>query len=267
MTAPTILERIHARKREEIAERQRITPLGLIQERIGDAPEVRGFEHAVETRIAAAEPAVIAEIKKASPSKGVLRQNFSPPDIARDYELAGAACLSVLTDADFFQGSEEYLTAARNACGLPVIRKDFLIDPYQIYESRDIGADAVLLIVASLSEPSLHELHNLAREIGLDVLIEVHNADELNVALRTPCRLIGINNRNLHNFETSLATSLRLMDRVPDDRLLITESGIHSHRDVDRMRKAGIHGFLVGEACMRQEKPGTALQALFFRQL
>jgi indole-3-glycerol phosphate synthase len=223
----------------------------------------RGFEKALRAKIASNQPAVIAEIKKASPSKGVMRENFAPAEIAGQYARAGAACLSVLTDRDYFQGHADYLKAARRACNLPVLRKDFMVDPYQVYEARYWGADAILLIVAALSDAQLSELEAVALQLGMDVLVEIHDGDELDRALRLKSPLLGINNRNLRTFETSLQTTLDLLPRVPSDRLLITESGILAPSDVTLMREHGVHGFLVGEAFMRQPDPGQALQALF----
>ena len=223
----------------------------------------RGFEKALRTKIAANQPAVIAEIKKASPSKGVMRENFLPAEIAGQYARAGAACLSVLTDKDYFQGHADYLKAARRACALPVLRKDFMVDPYQVYEARYWGADAILLIVAALSDAQLAELETVALQLSMDVLVEIHDGEELDRALKLKSPLLGINNRNLRTFETSLQTTLDLLPRVPSDRLLITESGILSPSDVTLMREHGVHGFLVGEAFMRQPDPGQALQALF----
>ncbi len=264
MAVPTILENINARKREEIAERSDRVPLAELKARAADQSVARGFVRAMEARLAQGQSAIIAEIKKASPSKGVIRENFHPDDIARSYALGGACCISVLTDRDYFQGSEEYLVQARAACDLPVIRKDFLIDPYQIYEARAIGADCVLLIVASLEKSQLLDLNNLALEIGLDVLIEVHNEAELDIALETGNRLIGINNRDLHTFETRLGTTLDLVDKIGDERILVTESGILEPKDVQTMRSAGVNAFLVGEAFMRASDPGEALRKLFF---
>ena len=223
----------------------------------------RGFEKALRSKIASNQPAVIAEIKKASPSKGVMRENFAPAEIAGQYARAGAACLSVLTDRDYFQGHADYLKAARRACNLPVLRKDFMVDPYQVYEARYWGADAILLIVAALSDSQLSELEAVALQLGMDVLVEIHDGDDLDRALRLESPLLGINNRNLRTFETSLQTTLDLLPRVPSDRLLITESGILAPSDVTLMREHGVHGFLVGEAFMRQPDPGQALQALF----
>jgi len=258
-----ILDRILARKVEEIAARHAAVPLDDLVARVGDLPDTRGFAAAMEAKIAAGLPAVIAEVKKASPSKGVIRADFHPADIARSYEAGGAACLSVLTDADFFQGSEAYLQQARAACSLPVLRKDFIIDPYQVYEARAIGADCILLIVAALDDERLMDLSLLAAELDLDVLAEVHDEDELLRALALPVPLVGVNNRNLRTFETSLETSLRLRPLVEPGRIFVTESGIHAREDVSRLRAADIDAFLVGEAFMRAPDPGSALRDLF----
>ena len=259
-----ILQRILARKAEEIAERSAALPLAELASRIDDLPPTRGFAAAIEDKLAAGLPAVIAEVKKASPSKGVIRADFDPAAIARSYAAGGAACLSVLTDRDFFQGSEAYLQQAREACALPLLRKDFIVDPYQVYEARAIGADCILLIAAALDDAALLELSLLAAELDLDVLCEVHDAAELDRALALPVPLIGVNNRNLRTFETTLDTSLALKPRMDDDdRVLVAESGIHAREDVARLREAGIHAFLVGEAFMRAEDPGQALERLF----
>lgn len=258
-----ILTRILARKAEEIAERSARDPLANLVARCADMAPTRGFAAALEAKIVAGLPGVIAEVKKASPSQGVIRADFDPAAIARSYAAAGAAGLSVLTDRDFFQGDETYLRLAREACSLPVLRKDFTIDAYQVYEARAIGADCILLIVAALDDDALLELALLAAELDLDVLVEVHDAAELERALDVPAPLIGINNRNLRTFETSLDTTLRLQGRVGDDRLLVTESGIHTREDVARMRAAGIGAFLVGEAFMRAPDPGAELARLF----
>jgi indole-3-glycerol phosphate synthase len=228
------------------------------------APPARGFQAALTRRIAAGDPAVIAEIKKASPSKGVIRPQFAPVEIARSYQASGAACLSVLTDVDFFQGSDEYLTAARAAVQLPVLRKDFVVDPYQVYETRALGADCMLLIVAALDIMQLTNLHQLGRDLGLDVLIEVHDAHELAAALSLAPTMIGINNRNLKTFETRLEVTWGLLERIPAGTLVVTESGINTAADVTEMRRRGVHAFLVGEAFMRAPDPGAALAALFF---
>lgn len=258
-----ILKKILARKAEEIRERSARASLRELSSRVNDAPPVRGFVDAIEAKIAAGQAGVIAEVKKASPSKGVMRPDFCPAEIARSYEAGGAACLSVLTDVDFFQGADAYLQEARGVCSLPVLRKDFTIDPYQVYEARALGADCILLIVAALGDAALGELAALAEELGMDVLVEVHDGEELDRALATSARLIGINNRNLRTFETSLDTTLALRSRVPADRLLVTESGIVTRDDVARMRTADVHAFLVGETFMRAEDPGAELKRLF----
>lgn len=259
-----ILERILAHKAGEVARRAEAAPLSALRERCGDGlPPVRGFAGALADRLDRGRPGVIAEVKKASPSKGVIRPDFDPDRIARSYARGGATCLSVLTDERFFQGRDDYLRLAREASGLPVLRKDFIVDPYQVYESRLIGADAVLLIVAALADAQLAEFAELAATLSLDVLVEVHDAKELNRALRLPCRLLGINNRNLRTFETTLDTTLGLLDAIPDDRIVVTESGIHQPRDVAMMRGRGVHAFLVGEAFMRADDPGSRLAELF----
>ena len=258
-----VLSRILARKAEEVASRRARTPLAEVIARAAAAPAARGFAKAIEAKIAAGHAAVIAEVKKASPSKGVLRADFRPAEIAASYERGGAACLSVLTDVDFFQGHDDYLLQARAACALPVLRKDFTVDDYQVHEARAMGADCVLLIVAALDDARLGGLCDLAMGLGLDVLVEVHDADELERALQTASPLIGINNRNLRTFDVSLDTTLALQAAVPADRRLVTESGIFERGDVRRMRDAGIDAFLVGEAFMRAEDPGTALRSMF----
>ncbi|MAP35520.1 MAG: indole-3-glycerol-phosphate synthase [Halomonas sp.] len=261
---PTILTRILARKDQEVAERQQAVSeadlLALAEKQ--SAP--RGFIDALNQRIAAGDAAVIAEVKKASPSKGVMREEFHPADIAKSYAQGGAACLSVLTDADFFQGHEDYLIAARDACDLPVIRKDFITHGYQVTEARAIGADCILLIVAALNDAQLRDLHQQANALGMDVLVEVHDAEELERALALDLKLVGINNRNLHTFDTSLNTTLDLLPRIPEGVTVITESGIHTRDDVELMRDHEVNGFLVGEAFMREEDPGLALKRLFF---
>lgn len=260
---PSILRRILETKSEEVASRSRSQNLAAIAAVAADQPQARPFARRVADG-AAAGTAVIAEVKKASPSAGVIRADFRPAEIAASYGDAGAACLSVLTDAPYFQGSEHYLLAARQACSLPVLRKDFIIDPWQVHESRALGADCVLLIVAALQRDQLQQLDGLAREIGLDVLVEVHDEHELDDALTTGASLVGVNNRDLHNFTTDLATSERLRPLVPAERTMVTESGIHSAADVQRMHQAGINAFLVGEAFMRTTDPGAALKNLFF---
>jgi indole-3-glycerol phosphate synthase len=264
-----ILQRILDRKAEEIAERSARVPLDALRSRLVDAPPLRGFAAALDAKRAAGSPAVVAEIKKASPSKGVIRPDFDPPAIARSYEAGGAACLSVLTDVDYFQGADAYLQQARAACALPVLRKDFTVDPYQIVEARALGADCILLIVAALDDAQLSSLYREAMTLGLDVLVEVHDGDELRRALALPAidgreALIGVNNRNLRTFEVSLDTTLSLLAAMPPGRPLITESGIATRDDVARMRDAGVDGFLVGESFMRDPDPGAALRRLFF---
>jgi len=258
-----ILQRIVAVKREELAAARAHTSLAHVRAAAEARGGLRGFEAALRARASIGRPAVIAEVKKASPSKGVLREPFDPEAIARSYETGGAACLSVLTDERFFQGSVAYLERARAACALPVLRKDFLVDEYQVHEARAMGADCVLLIAACLDDAQLADLEACALGHGMDVLVEVHDADELARALRLRTPLVGINNRNLRTFEVSLETTLDLLTQVPPERLLVTESGILARTDVQRMREAGVHAFLVGEAFMRAPDPGTALSALF----
>lgn len=263
MSTATILDKINARKRQEVQQRSQAVSLAEQMARASAQPSARGFAAALGRKISQGQAAVIAEIKKASPSKGIIRQDFYPEEIARSYERGGAACLSVLTDVDFFQGADEYLQQARNATTLPVLRKDFTIDPYQIWEARAIGADCVLLIVASLSDMQLQELHACAGEAGLDVLIEVHNREELQRALLLDNPLIGINNRNLHTFDVSLNTTFELLAEIPANRIVITESGIHSIDDVKAMRGHNVNAFLVGEAFMRAADPGLQLHEMF----
>jgi len=260
---PDILKRILARKVEEIDERNRALDLRTISRRAVEADPPRGFYACLKRRTDAGLPAVIAEIKKASPSRGVLREDFDPAQIAASYARGGAAALSVLTDADFFKGADVYLQQARAACALPVLRKDFIIDPYQVYEARMLGADCILLIVAALGDVMLRELSQLAAQLGMDALIEVHDRAELERALRLPAPLIGINNRNLRSFETRLEVTLGLLELIPEDRLVVTESGIHTAEDVALMRSRGVNVFLVGEAFMRAAEPGERLAELF----
>lgn len=260
---PTILRKIIARKWEEIAERKQHTSIADLQALIQQQDQPRGFVQSIANKIVAGQSGVIAEIKKASPSKGVIREHFVPAELARSYELGGAACLSVLTDVDFFQGSDSYLQQARAATNLPVIRKDFLVDEYHIYEARALGADCVLLIVAALEAAKLKELNLLAHELGMDVLVEVHDERELDLALQLPNKLVGINNRNLHTFEVSLDTTYKLLNKIGDERIVVTESGILSPADVHAMRAKNVNAFLVGEAFMRVEDPGSALKAFF----
>ncbi|MBP7891504.1 MAG: indole-3-glycerol phosphate synthase TrpC [Arenimonas sp.] len=258
-----ILQRILARKHEEVALRRKYATQAQLIERCNTMPEPRGFAAALQAKRDIGLPAVIAEIKKASPSKGVIRAHFDPESIARSYAGAGAACLSVLTDIDFFQGSDIYLQQAREACALPVLRKDFIVDEYQIYEARALGADCILLIAAVLTDTQLQSYTQLGRMLQMDVLLEVHDSQELARALQADSPLIGINNRNLHTFEVSIETTLALKVSVPVDRLVITESGIKDRKDVELMRTNGIDAFLVGEAMMRAADPGAELRLLF----
>ena len=265
MSIPTVLEKIVARKHEEVAARKQIVSLSELHAQAQQASAERGFARALQQQVQKKQPAVIAEIKKASPSKGVLREDFDPQWLAQSYAQGGATCLSVLPDIDFFQGADRYLQEARNACALPVIRKDFMVDPYQIVEARALGADCVLLIAACLDDGQMLELAATAKELGLDVLAEVHDGVELDRVLThldTP--LVGINNRNLHNFEVSLETTLELLPRIPQERLVITESGILQRTDVELMEINNVHAFLVGEAFMRANDPGAELKRLFF---
>ena len=263
--ASDILKKIIAEKVREVRQRSAITPVEqLMAAALQDAPAIRPFVTAMENKLANNESAVIAEVKKASPSKGVIREHFVPSEIAVSYEQGGATCLSVLTDSEFFQGSTEYLKQARAACHLPVIRKDFIIDAYQVYEARAMGADCILLIVSALSKELLYSLYDVAMTLDLDVLIEVHDADELRTALPLGAKLVGINNRNLRTFETSLKNTTGLLEMIPDDRIVVTESGIHTLEDVNFMREHHVNSFLVGEAFMRVEEPGSQLRKLFF---
>ena len=260
---PDILKKILARKREEVAENAWLRPVAVLQKQAAAMPPARGFVNAIRARIATGKTAVIAEIKKASPSKGLLRENFDPAAIAKSYERHGATCLSVLTDRDFFQGDDTHLQQVRGACTLPVLRKDFTIDPYQVTEARALGADCILLIVAALDDTQLRELSDLAQALGMDVLVEVHDAQELDRALQLDAPLIGINNRDLRTFEVKLETTLNLLGRIPKDRIVVTESGIHAPKDVSLMRQSGVNVFLVGEAFMKAANPGAKLAELF----
>tara|TARA_R110002073_G_scaffold5617_3_gene34396 strand:- start:1851 stop:2645 length:795 start_codon:yes stop_codon:yes gene_type:complete len=264
MTA-NILDKIVAQKHVEVAERKLRTPGAAIEQLAVEAPSTRDFKGQLLSRVDSQKSAVIAEIKKASPSQGVIREIFHPGEIAVQYETAGAACLSVLTDELFFQGSDDYLKEARAAVQLPVLRKDFIIDPYQIFEARSIGADCVLLIVSILSDTSLRQFHDLARSLGMSVLVEVHDAVEMARALKIEPDILGINNRNLKTFEVSLNTTLELKREAAANTLVITESGLHNREDVELMMAEGIFGFLVGEAFMRHGNPGDKLQELFGR--
>lgn len=262
--APDILLKILTRKAVEIADRKNLVAVSQLQLALTSAPSPRGFIQSMRNKNAQGLSAVIAEVKKASPSQGVIRENFNPTKIAQSYASAGAACLSVLTDVDFFQGHDDYLIAARNACSLPIIRKDFIIDEYQIIEARTLGADCILLIVAALDDQALKQLHQVAIDLGMDVLVEVHDQQELDRAMKLGLSLVGINNRNLRTFETSLSTTIDLLDQIPSDCLVVTESGIHTRADVKLMREHNVNAFLVGEAFMRAEEPGDALRSLFF---
>jgi len=261
---PDILQTILDKKAEEVKQRKCHRDIAFLQEIAQDVEKPRGFARALTAKTAAKQVAVIAEIKKASPSQGVIREAFQPVAIAQDYAMNGAACLSVLTDKEFFQGAEVYLQMVRERCPLPVLRKDFMVDPYQIYESRALGADCILLIVAALDDTLLQELAGTATALGMDVLVEVHDAGELHRALRLDTPLIGINNRNLRTFQTDLQTTLELLAEMPEDRAVITESGIHTPDDVGLMLEHGVYGFLVGEAFMRAESPGKKMRELFF---
>ena len=258
-----ILQKIVAVKHEEVAAARKKASLEAVRADAESRVLTRDFEGAMRRKIAAGQPAVIAEVKKASPSKGVLRADFIAADIAQSYAEYGAACLSVLTDRQFFQGQPDYLKQARASCDLPVLRKDFLVDPYQVYEARAMGADCILLIAACLDDAQMTDFEALAHGLGMAVLVEVHDGAELDRALRLKTPLVGVNNRNLRTFEVSLDTTLELMPRLPADRLLVTESGILSAADVRKMREAGVHAFLVGEAFMRAPEPGEALAQLF----
>lgn len=263
MSTPTILRKIIARKQQEVQQRLEQRSLAAVKDLCADLPPCRGFAQAICKRIDSGATAVIAEVKKASPSKGVIRDNFDPTQIAKSYAQYGATCLSVLTDVDFFQGHDDYLIAAKKACELPILRKDFTIDDYQIWEARSLGADCILLIAAVLPLARLQALADTAEAAGLDVLVEVHNQAELDQALTLSTPLLGINNRDLHTFDTRLQTSITLSQQVPDDKKVICESGIHLKSDVQMMLDNNIYGFLVGEAFMRADNPGAKMQQLF----
>lgn len=264
MEKPTILKKILQRKQEEIVERKKQYSVSELEKAIEKLSSPRGFTEALAQQIERKRPAVIAEIKKASPSKGLLREDFKPETLAQTYAENGATCLSVLTDVDFFQGHDNYLLEAKSACALPVIRKDFMVDPYQIIESRKLGADCILLIVAALEEKQMQELAGCASDYGLDTLIEVHNQAELEQALKLAPELIGINNRDLHSFSTKLNTTYELLKDIPEGTSVVTESGIMTRQDVDEMIEHGVYGFLVGETFMRAPDPGLKLKELFF---
>jgi indole-3-glycerol phosphate synthase len=258
-----ILKTILAKKAEEVARRKPGMSIANLEDIAASVERPRGFYNAMQNKVSAKKPAIIAEIKKASPSKGVIREDFQPIIIGQDYTMNGATCLSVLTDKEFFQGSEAYLQMIRECCPLPVLRKDFMIDPYQVYEARALGADCILLIAAALEDSLMQELSDVAAKLGMDALVEVHDAEELQRALKLDTKLIGINNRNLRTFETSLQTTLALKKQIPADRIIITESGIHTHDDVQLMLDNDIYAFLVGEVFMRAESPGQKMRELF----
>lgn len=264
MSTPDILKRIVEQKWRELALRRGAVSIEELKARTSDAPLTRGFVRALKAKIDLRQPAVIAEIKKASPSKGVIREDFDPEAIARSYEQAGATCLSVLTDEQFFQGADDYLIAARAVTGLPVLRKDFTVDLYQVFEARVLGADCILLIVSILDDEALSSLAACAKVLGMDVLVEVHNSDELKRAIAVSPSLVGINNRDLRTFTTSLETTFDLLAQVPDGTAIVTESGINTADDIARMYQNGVYGFLVGEAFMREPDPGKKLKQLFF---
>ncbi|MCY4427987.1 MAG: indole-3-glycerol phosphate synthase TrpC [Halieaceae bacterium] len=261
--AATVLKNIISRKWEQVAERKQHCGMGQLQAMMNEQSACRGFVRAIEARVGTGRAAVIAEIKKASPSKGVIREHFQPAEIAASYAQGGAACLSVLTDEDFFQGADAHLQQARAACSLPVLRKDFVVDPYQVVEARAIGADCILLIATALADAQFAELNAAAGDLGLDVLIEVHDREDLERSLGFGHTLVGINNRDLHNFETRLDTTLDLLPHIPEQRLVVTESGIHSAADVALLRANRVHAFLVGEAFMRAADPGARLAEMF----
>ncbi len=261
---PDILKKIIKRKEQEIDERSKLKNIESVIDEAKQASPVRGFVDSMKARLAKNEPAIIAEIKKASPSKGLIREDFNPADIAKSYQQGGASCISILTDVDFFQGSDAYLKQARAACDLPVIRKDFIIDPYQVYEARAMGADCILLIVSVLDNMKLNQLYSLATALGMDVLIEVHDEEELLRSLPLGADLVGINNRNLRTFETSLHTTIDLLSQIPEGRIVVTESGIHDAENITLMRDNNVNAFLVGEAFMRADDPGAELNKLFF---
>lgn len=264
MNTPTILKKILDTKVIEVQQHSASMSLAEMKARAFDQPEARGFYKAMQAKVAAGLPAVIAEIKKASPSKGIFCEDFDPARIAESYEKSGAACLSILTDKEYFHGSEDFLKQGRNACSIPVIRKDFLIDPYQVYEAKVINADCILLIVSALSDMQLQDFAGIATELGMDVLVEVHDEKELHSALTLDTPLIGINNRNLHTFEVSLDTTYGLLNQIPEDRMVVTESGILGRAEIAEMRAKQVNAFLVGEAFMRAEFPGDKLAELFF---
>ena len=257
-----ILNKILRDKAREVIERAEQVSLHELSRRVEHLPPSRGFANAIKDHVESNRVAVIAEIKKASPSKGVMREDFRPADIAKSYASGGACCLSVLTDEKYFQGCTDYLKEARAACELPVLRKDFMVDPYQVYEAREMGADAILLIAAALGDPLMSDMEQVALALGLDVLVEVHNHQELERALRLQTPLLGINNRNLRTFETSLQTTLSMLSTIPEEKIVVSESGIHTPADIQMLRENGVHSFLIGEAFMREDNPGDALAEL-----
>lgn len=261
---PDILKKILETKVTEVAARKQKMSVENLQEVISDVEAPRGFAAAIQGKVQSKQPAIIAEIKKASPSKGVIREDFQPVTIGQDYAMNGATCLSVLTDKQYFQGAEVYLQMVRQSCPVPVLRKDFMIDPYQVYEARALGADCILLIVAALSDGQMQELAEVTQKLGMDILVEVHDANELERALPLDTKLIGVNNRDLHSFETSLHTTLELQKLIPEDRVIVTESGIHTKADVQLMLDNEIYSFLIGEAFMRADSPGQKMRELFF---
>ena len=266
METPTVLKKILTTKLEEVAIREEAIPLIKLEDQCFGSlrnRKLRSFSGALSKKIKEGSPAVIAEIKKASPSKGIIRKNFDPAEIARSYQAGGAACLSVLTESKYFLGSDDYLKNARNSTSLPVLRKDFIVAPYQIYESYVLGADCILLIVAALDQPALVDFHEMAIELGLDILVEVHNEEELDRALLIDNPMIGINNRNLHTFETDILTTVNLLPKIPKDRIVITESGILNYEDVFTMRNHQVNSFLIGEIFMRADEPGLKLLEMF----
>lgn len=263
MSEPTVLQKIINHKVEEVAARKAKLPLEEVKVRAVDQVPARGFVKSIVYKLQSNQAAVIAEIKKASPSRGVIREDFFPAEIAKSYEKGNAACISVLTDKQFFQGSDRFLKEVRAASKLPVLRKDFMIDEYQIYESRSIGADCILLIAAALDFATMEHLNGVANELGMDVLVEVHNSTELEQALKLPNKLIGINNRNLKTFEVNLETTFGLLGKIPEDRIVVTESGIVTTDDIAAMRGHDVHAFLVGEILMRAEDPGLKLMEMF----
>lgn len=263
-TGSDVLDKIMAYKAQEVAHDKRQSPIQDVIAKAGDQPESRGFVKSLKRSLSEGRSAVIAEVKKASPSKGIIRADFDPASIASSYQDAGASCLSVLTDAEFFKGSAEYFSQARHACTLPMLRKDFMLDDYQVYQARAMDADCILLIVAALEDGLMQDLSGRATELGMDVLVEVHNAQELERGLALKMPMIGINNRNLRNFETSLNTTIDLLSSIPEDVVVVTESGIHSASDVALMREHNVNSFLVGEAFMRAKNPGDKLSELFF---